>query len=68
MKRLLSVLELLKKPVLLGANSFWEGIDFKHNGVDLAIVTRLPFESPDQPEVKLRTECLKKQVGAEQDF
>ena len=59
---------IAEKAVLLGANSFWEGIDFKHNGVDLAIVTRLPFESPDQPEVKLRTECLKKQVGADKIF
>lgn len=59
---------IAEKAILLGANSFWEGIDFKHNGVDLAIVTRLPFESPDQPEVKLRTECLKKQVGADKIF
>ena len=59
---------IAEKAILLGANSFWEGIDFKHNGVDLAIVTRLPFESPDQPTVKLRTEYLKKQVGADKIF
>ncbi len=59
---------IAEKAILLGANSFWEGIDFKHNGVDLAIVTRLPFESPDQPEVKLRTESLKKKIGADKIF
>ena len=52
------------KAILLGANSFWEGIDFKNSGVDLTIATKLPFESPDQPEVKLRDERLKKQVGS----
>lgn len=59
---------IAEKAILLGANSFWEGIDFKHNGVDLAIVTRLPFESPNQPEVKLRTESLKKKIGADKIF
>lgn len=55
---------IAKKAILLGANSFWEGIDFKDSGVDLTIATKLPFESPDQPEVKLRDERLKKQVGS----
>lgn len=54
---------IAQKSILLGANSFWEGIDFKNNSVDLAIATKLPFESPDQPEVKLRDERLKKQYG-----
>lgn len=55
---------IAKKAILLGANSFWEGIDFKNSGVDLTVATKLPFESPDQPEVKLRDERLKKQVGS----
>ncbi|QNQ80407.1 helicase C-terminal domain-containing protein [Lactobacillus sp. PV034] len=52
---------IAEKAILLGANSFWEGIDFKNKGVDLAIAVKLPFESPDNPEVKLREERLKKQ-------
>lgn len=50
------------KAILLGANSFWEGIDFKNNGVDLALAVKLPFESPDNPEVKLREERIKNQL------
>lgn len=49
---------IAKKSILLGANTFWEGVDFNHAQVDLAIVTKLPFESPDQPEVRLRQENL----------
>lgn len=59
---------IAEKSILLGANSFWEGIDFKNSGVDLAIVTRLPFEAPDSPEVKLREERIKRFVGKENTF
>lgn len=59
---------IAKKAILLGANSFWEGIDFKHSGVDLVIATKLPFESPDQPEVKLRDARLKEKYGASRVF
>ena len=59
---------IAEKAILLGANSFWEGIDFKNSGVDLAIVTKLPFESPDSPEVKLRENRIKKQLGRENIF
>lgn len=51
---------LSKKAILLGANTFWEGIDFRNTVVDLVIITRLPFESPDQPEVQLRQQKLGK--------
>lgn len=52
---------LAQKTVLLGANSFFEGIDFKNTAVDQVIITRLPFESPDQPGVVLRQERLKQE-------
>lgn len=52
---------LSKKAILLGANTFWEGIDFRDTVVDVVIITRLPFESPDQPAVQLRQQKLVKQ-------
>lgn len=42
------------RSILLGADTFWEGVDFHHAQVDLAIASKLPFDSPEQPEVKLR--------------
>lgn len=38
--------------LLLGAASFWEGIDLPEEQLELLIVTRLPFDSPDRVFVK----------------
>lgn len=43
-----------KKAIILGANSFWEGVDFFDTKINLVIATKLPFDAPDQPEIKLR--------------
>lgn len=61
-QRLAKRFAIAKKAILLGANTFWEGVDFNHAQVDWAIVTKLPFESPDQPEVRLRQENLQGKV------
>ena len=47
--------------VLLGAASFWEGIDLPEDQLQLLIITRLPFDSPDQVMVKAQHEHLKAQ-------
>lgn len=52
---------IANQAIILGADSFWEGIDFHQCGIDLVIVAKLPFESPDQPEVKLRQKRLQDQ-------
>lgn len=48
-----------KRSVLLGANSFWEGVDFPKKMLEILIVTRIPFESPEQPDVKIRQDILR---------
>lgn len=60
---------IAKKAIILGADSFWEGIDFHDCGIDVVLATKLPFESPDQPEVRLRQKHLsdEKQNVFEQD-
>lgn len=52
---------IAQKAILIGADSFWEGIDFHECSIDLVIAAKLPFESPDQPEVRLRQRQLQKQ-------
>lgn len=52
---------IAKKAIILGADSFWEGIDFHDCGIDVVLATKLPFESPDQPEVRLRQKRLEDQ-------
>lgn len=56
--RIIKRFAIAKRAIILGADSFWEGIDFHECGVDLVIATKLPFESPDLPEVKLRQKQL----------
>ncbi|ETY74304.1 helicase C-terminal domain-containing protein [Lactiplantibacillus fabifermentans] len=45
--------------ILLGAASFWEGIDLPQDQLELLIITQLPFESPDQTTTKARYQQLR---------
>ncbi|MFD2306212.1 helicase C-terminal domain-containing protein [Enterococcus termitis] len=47
-----------KNSILLGADSFWEGVDLPGDALSLLIVTRLPFENPQRPFVKARYDYL----------
>lgn len=47
--------------VLLGADSFWEGIDLPGDALQLIIVARLPFESPERPFVKEKLKFFQQQ-------
>jgi len=42
--------------VLLGAASFWEGVDIGHNAVKAIIIARLPFEPPGDPLFEAKSE------------
>src|SRR5699024_10968915 len=52
---------IAKKAIIIGADSYWEGIDFHDCGIDTVFAARLPFESPDQPEIRLRQKKLEDQ-------
>ncbi|AMV62139.1 DinG family ATP-dependent helicase YoaA [Pediococcus damnosus] len=41
--------------ILFGAASFWEGMDLSNGQLDLLIITRLPFDSPDEIFTKAET-------------
>ncbi|CZQ82085.1 helicase C-terminal domain-containing protein [Trichococcus ilyis] len=36
--------------ILLGSASYWEGIDFSDQAVEILVITRLPFDPPHRPE------------------
>ena len=44
------------RSVLFGVNSFWQGVDVRGEGLRNVIITRLPFDPPDKPLVKARSE------------
>lgn len=47
--------------VLLGAASFWEGIDLPEDKLQLLIITKLPFDAPNEVYNKAEHNLLKKQ-------
>ncbi|KGP76810.1 exonuclease [Desulfosporosinus sp. Tol-M] len=57
-----TILEAIKRnprSVLLGANSFWEGIDIPGDTLSCVIMVKLPFWPPSLPLIEARTEFLK---------
>jgi predicted DnaQ family exonuclease/DinG family helicase len=52
-----------KDSVLLGTDSFWEGIDVPGDALELLIITKLPFDVPTDPLVSARSEEIKRAGG-----
>jgi len=47
--------------VLLGSQSFWEGVDVRGESLSLVIIDKLPFAPPDDPVLAARIAQLNKQ-------
>lgn len=55
---LLEALQGDEKTVLLGANSFWEGVDIKGDNLRTVVIAKLPFVPPTMPVESARNELL----------
>jgi ATP-dependent DNA helicase DinG len=53
----------LGNAVLLGAASFWEGVDVRGEALSLVLIDKLPFAPPDDPVLAARIEALRAQGG-----
>jgi ATP-dependent DNA helicase DinG len=49
--------------VLLGAASFWQGVDVRGRGLRNVVIAQLPFEPPDRPLTEARLERLRARGG-----
>jgi ATP-dependent DNA helicase DinG len=49
--------------VLLGAASFWEGVDVVGEALSLVVIDKLPFAAPDDPVLVARLDALR-EAGA----
>ena len=51
------------RSVLLGAASFWQGVDVRGHALRNVIITRLPFEPPDRPLTEARLDLIRERGG-----
>jgi ATP-dependent DNA helicase DinG len=47
--------------VLVGSQSFWEGVDVKGEALSLVVIDRLPFSPPDDPVLAARIDKMNRE-------
>ncbi|EFP64374.1 Probable ATP-dependent helicase dinG homolog [Ralstonia pickettii] len=57
---LLDRFRALGNAVLIGSQSFWEGVDVRGDALSLVVIDKLPFAPPDDPVLSARMEALEK--------
>jgi len=60
---LLARFRRLGNAVLLGSQSFWEGIDVQGEALSLVVIDKLPFAPPDDPLLAARLEYISREGG-----
>ncbi len=51
----------LSNAVLLGSQSFWEGVDVRGEALSLVVIDKLPFAPPDDPVLAARIEKINRE-------
>ncbi|MEO7431131.1 MAG: ATP-dependent DNA helicase [Dokdonella sp.] len=61
--RLLEAFRASGNGVLLGAASFWEGVDVAGEALSVVVIDKLPFAAPDDPVLVARLDALRDTGG-----
>ncbi|MBK7952542.1 MAG: ATP-dependent DNA helicase [Candidatus Accumulibacter sp.] len=51
----------LGNAILIGSQSFWEGVDVRGDALSLVVIDKLPFAPPDDPVLSARIDKLRSQ-------
>lgn len=57
---LLARFRKLGNAILVGSQSFWEGVDVRGEALSLVVIDKLPFAPPDDPVLAARIDAMKK--------
>jgi ATP-dependent DNA helicase DinG len=60
---LLARFRSLGNAVLLGAQSFWEGVDVRGEALSVVVIDKLPFAPPDDPVLAARIDAIRMRGG-----
>ncbi len=60
---MLDAFRQLGNAVLLGSQSFWEGVDVRGEALSLVVIDKLPFAPPDDPVLSARIEKINREGG-----
>lgn len=59
--RLKKNFQTFEQAILLGTNSFWEGVDIPGSDLTCVVIVRLPFQPPNHPVYQAKANFYKKQ-------
>ncbi|MCG3199355.1 MAG: putative ATP-dependent helicase DinG [bacterium] len=62
-ERMLEAFRSAGRAVLFGAATFWQGVDVPGRDLEMVIITRLPFQSPDDPVLEAKIRLCRERGG-----